>query len=79
VERVLAGTLHPLSLPRWLSPRDSAILTADRGTDVARQRDGATVSPVAWGQARSISDDVEMMVAGAGSVKWGDVAGGVWG
>ena len=44
---------------------------------VARQRDGATVSPVAWGQARSIGDVVVMMAAGAGGVKWVGVAGGV--
>jgi hypothetical protein len=44
---------------------------------VARQRDGATVSPVAWGQARSIGDDVVMMAAGPGGVKWGGVSGGV--
>ncbi len=43
---------------------------------VARQRDGATVSPVAWGQARSISD-VEMMACGPVGVKWGGAFGGV--
>jgi hypothetical protein len=44
---------------------------------VARQRDGATVSPVAWGQARSISDDVEMMACGPVGVKWVGAVGGV--
>ena len=44
-----------------------------RVPSVARQQHGATVSPVAWGQARSISDDVVMMAAGAGGVKWDGV------
>jgi hypothetical protein len=48
-----------------------------RSFSVARQRDGATVSPVAWGQARSISDVVVMMVVGAGGVKWDGGVGGV--
>jgi hypothetical protein len=45
---------------------------------VARQRDGATVSPVAWGQARSISDDMRMMAARPVGVKWDGGVGGVW-
>ena len=44
---------------------------------VARQLDGTTVSPVAWGQARSISDDMMMMVAGPVGVKWGGAGDGV--
>jgi hypothetical protein len=51
----------------------------DRSLAVARQCDGATVSPVAWGQARSIGDVVVMMAAGAGAVKWDGGVGGVLG
>ena len=45
------------------------------GHGVARQGDGATGSPVAWGRARAIGDDLVMMVAGVGWVKWAGVVG----
>lgn len=46
---------------------------------VARQRDGATGSPVAWGQARPSATSLLMMAGGGGGVKRVGVAGGVWG
>ena len=54
-----------------LKPTPSSSVAARRRVcAVARQGDGATVPPVAWGQARSISDDMRMMVGGRG---WGQV------
>jgi len=73
--------VSPSAGTRALVERAGLDLSENSGPEtpsfVARQRDGATVSQVAWGHARSIGDDVVMMVAGTGGVKWGGV--GVWG
>lgn len=63
-QKALARRLDELGLDRKSNRAKQSV------GSVVRQRDGATVSPVAWVQGRSISDDVEMTASRPGEVKW---------